>query len=143
MQVPVAELPELRFPEVTAKVPVVVLPARSRLQTVGLARLALPVFVRMIVHTSGVPLQFVTLAETLAVEVKVPNRPNTKPATAIAAMSVMAIRITVANTGLIAFRFVVGRILMAISSYEPVPEKRALPPLARMTDPVTCEPAGA
>ena len=32
-----------------------------------------------------------------------PKRPNTKPATAMAAMRVMAIRITVARTGEIAF----------------------------------------
>jgi len=47
--------------------------------------------------------QLVTLAVTVAVFVNVPNRPKTKPAIAIAAMRVMAIRITVANTGEIAF----------------------------------------
>jgi len=60
--------------------------------------------------------QFVTLACTLAVEVKVPNRPKTKPAMAIAAMRVMAMRMTVASTGLIA-RLLLGElILMAICS---------------------------
>jgi len=45
----------------------------------------------------------VTLAETCAVLVNVPNRPKTKPAIAIAAMRVMAISMTVARTGEIAF----------------------------------------
>jgi len=47
--------------------------------------------------------QLVTLALTVAVFVNVPNRPNTKPAMAIAAMRVIAIKMTVANTGEIAF----------------------------------------
>jgi hypothetical protein len=46
-----------------------------------------------------------TLAVTPAVLVNDPKRPNTKPATAMAAMSVIAIRITVARTGEIAFLF--------------------------------------
>ncbi len=40
-------------------------------------------------------LQLVTLAVTVAVLVNVPKRPNTKPATAMAAMSVIAMRMTV------------------------------------------------
>ena len=36
---------------------------------------------------------------------KVPNRPKTKPAMAIAAMRVIAMRMTVARTGEIAFLF--------------------------------------
>ena len=44
------------------------------------------------------------LIVSVAELVNVPNRPNTKPATAMAAMRVIAIRITVARTGLIALR---------------------------------------
>jgi len=43
------------------------------------------------------------VADTCAELVNDPNRPNTNPAIAMAAMSVMAIRITVARTGEIAF----------------------------------------
>jgi len=38
-----------------------------------------------------------------------PKRPNTNPATAMAAMRVMAISMTVANTGEMAFRFLLCR----------------------------------
>ncbi len=41
----------------------------------------------------------VRLALTLAELVNDPNRPNTNPAMAMAAMSVIAMRITVARTG--------------------------------------------
>jgi hypothetical protein len=44
----------------------------------------------------------VVVALTCAELVKLPNRPNTNPAIAMAAMSVMAMRMTVANTGEIA-----------------------------------------
>jgi hypothetical protein len=44
-------------------------------------------------------------AETCAVLVNDPKRPNTKPATAMAAMSVIAMRMTVARTGEMAFLF--------------------------------------
>jgi len=88
-------------------------------------------------------LQEVTLACTRAVDVKVPNRPKTKPAMAIAAMRVMAMRITVANTGLIALRLLDGMILIVTNSYEPVAEKRAFPPFARITAPVTWLPTVA
>jgi hypothetical protein len=46
-----------------------------------------------------------TLAETFAVLVNDPKRPKTKPATAMAAMSVIAMRMTVARTGEMAFLF--------------------------------------
>ncbi len=44
-----------------------------------------------------------TLADTCAELVNEPNRPNTKPAMAMAAMRVMAMRMTVARTGEMAF----------------------------------------
>jgi len=64
-----------------------------------------PLLVRVRVQTSFVPLawQEVTLADTWAELVNDPNRPNTNPAMAMAAMRVMAMRMTVAKTGLIAF----------------------------------------
>ena len=43
------------------------------------------------------------LIESVAELVNVPNRPKTNPATAMAAMSVMAMRMTVAKTGEMAF----------------------------------------
>ena len=49
-------------------------------------------------------MQVTTTADTCAELVNDPKRPNTNPAMAIAAMSVIAIRITVARTGEIAFR---------------------------------------
>jgi len=45
------------------------------------------------------------VAETCAVLVNDPNRPNTNPAMAMAAMRVMAMRMTVASTGEMAFLF--------------------------------------
>ena len=45
------------------------------------------------------------VTDTSAELVNDPNRPNTKPAMAMAAMSVMAMRMTVARTGEIAFLF--------------------------------------
>jgi len=50
-------------------------------------------------------LRLTLVADTLAVLVNEPNRPNTKPAIAMAAMSVMAMRMTVARIGEIAFLF--------------------------------------
>jgi hypothetical protein len=50
-------------------------------------------------HDSGVPEQERGVAETVAVSVKLPMRPNTNPARAVAATSVIAIRMIVASTG--------------------------------------------
>jgi hypothetical protein len=50
-------------------------------------------------------LQVTTTADTCAELVNDPNRPNTNPAIAMAAMSVMAMRMTVASTGEMAFLF--------------------------------------
>jgi hypothetical protein len=47
----------------------------------------------------------VTCALILAELVNDPNRPNTNPAIAMAAMRVIAIRMTVASTGEMAFLF--------------------------------------
>jgi len=47
--------------------------------------------------------QLTTDSWRLALLVKVPKRPNTKPAIAMAAISVMAMSMTVARTGEIAF----------------------------------------
>jgi hypothetical protein len=51
------------------------------------------------------PGRFTTEALTCAELVNVPKRPKTKPATAMAAMSVIAMRMTVARTGEMAFLF--------------------------------------
>jgi len=66
-----------------------------------------PVFVRVIVHARPVPeiVHCDTCAETCAELVNDPNRPNTNPAMAMAAMRVMAMRMTVASTGEMAFLF--------------------------------------
>jgi len=56
----------------------------------------------------------VTVAEICAELVNDPKRPNTNPAMAMAAMSVIAIRITVARTGEIAFLFFEVGILMLV-----------------------------
>lgn len=66
--------------------------------------LAVPVLLRYSVQVSGVPAQFDPAEDdTTAVLVKVPNRPKKNPETAVAAMSVIAISITEARTGEIAF----------------------------------------
>ena len=51
----------------------------------------------------AVPRVLDTLAVTVAFDVNDPNRPNTNPAIAMAAMSVIAMRMTVAMTGEMAF----------------------------------------
>jgi len=81
---------------------------------------AVPVFDRVKVQvglaTSGVAPHETTAAVTVADLVNVPNRPNTKPAIAIAAMSVIAISMTVASTGLIALRLFLSRRFMMFYS---------------------------
>jgi hypothetical protein len=68
--------------------------------------LAEPVFWRFTVQTTGDTLPQVTLtAVTCAEFVNDPKRPKTKPATAMAAMRVIAMRMTVARTGEMAFLF--------------------------------------
>jgi len=72
--------------------------------------LEVPLFVKVSVHIACplVPAaepHAVTAALTFAELVNDPNRPNTNPAIAMAAMSVMAMRMTVASTGEMAFLF--------------------------------------
>ena len=88
-------------------------PPTCMLQPVA-ATFEVPVFLKVTMHTllpecePVVPaVQDCTCALTCAELVNDPNRPNTNPAMAMAAMSVIAIRITVASTGLIAFLFFV------------------------------------
>jgi len=75
------------------------------------ATLEVPVLVNVTVHwllLAAVPvpaLHAVTCALTCAELVNDPKRPNTNPAMAIAAMRVMAMRMTVASTGEMAFLF--------------------------------------
>jgi len=66
-----------------------------------------PELVKVRVQTSLPPteVQEVTLAETCAELVNDPKRPKTNPAMAMAAISVIAMRMTVASTGEMAFLF--------------------------------------
>jgi len=78
-------------------------PAMETVQLVADA-LDVPVLVRLTVHVAGLAVTHdTTRAVTVAELVNDPNRPNTKPATAMAAMRVMAMRMIVARTGVIAF----------------------------------------
>jgi len=94
-------------PAVTAAnvlwVPAVATPAICMLQAVGVA-FEEPVFWSVTMQSAVVVVWHTTLtADTCAELVNDPKRPKTKPAMAIAAISVMAIRMTVAKTGEIAF----------------------------------------
>jgi hypothetical protein len=85
------------------------------------ATLEVPVFVSLTLHwlllavgAAALPaVQVKTCALTCAELVNDPNRPKTNPAMAMAAMSVIAIRITVARTGEIAFLFLVGILMLS------------------------------
>jgi len=79
------------------------------------------------------------MALTCAEDVKVPNSPNTNPAMAMAAMSVIAIKITVARTGEIAFLRLL-LILKMVPFYDQVPENATDAPLLRLNWPTACEP---
>jgi hypothetical protein len=81
-----------------------VAPPNVRLHAPVIVVLLAPEFCKITLQASGVPEQDTLSAETIAIDVKVPIRPNTKPATATEATRVIAIRITVARTGEIAFR---------------------------------------
>ena len=69
------------------------------------ATFEVPVLVNTTVQTFVDAMQDVTCAVTVAELVNDPKRPNTNPATAMAAMSVIAMRMTVARTGEMAFLF--------------------------------------
>jgi len=95
-------------------VPAFATPEIWRLQAVGVA-LDEPVFWRLTVQTAGAALVQVTAtAETCAELVNDPKRPKTNPATAMAAMSVIAMRITVASTGEIAFLFLLEFVILKL-----------------------------
>ena len=59
-------------------------------------------------------MQVTTTADTCAELVNDPNRPNTNPAIAMAAMRVIAISITVARTGEIAFLFFLELVILML-----------------------------
>ena len=63
---------------------------------------AVPVLLKLTTHVPAEPMHE-AVAVTWALDVNDPNRPNTNPAMAMAAMSVIAMRITVAMTGEMAF----------------------------------------
>jgi len=64
-----------------------------------------PVLVRVTTQVFPPTLHTTCVAWTVAELVNDPNRPNTNPAMAMAAMRVMAMRMTVASTGEMAFLF--------------------------------------
>ena len=64
---------------------------------------AVPVLLRFTVQVPVAPAVHEAVAVTCALDVNDPNRPNTNPAMAMAAMRVMAMRMTVAMTGEMAF----------------------------------------
>jgi hypothetical protein len=64
--------------------------------------LAVPVLLRLTVQNAVEAMQE-AVAVTCALEVNEPNRPNTNPAIAMAAIRVMAMSMTVAMTGEMAF----------------------------------------
>ena len=70
-----------------------------------------------------------------------PNRPNTNPAIAIAAINVIAIKITVARTGLIAF-LLLGLLILNVGLlfYDQTPENGTDAPLPMLNEPTACEP---
>ncbi len=84
---------------------------------------AVPVLLMLRVHVAaGLPAVVVHVAdpETLAEDVKLPNKPNTNPAIAMAAISVMAMRMTVAMTGEIAFLPLTFVICMLLRPFRPL-----------------------
>lgn len=116
MQEYIPLLPAVMLPETTAKAPTSLAPPRLSEQPVTVA-LPLPVLRRTAVHTASVaPVHVVTDPDTSALVVKDPKRPNTKPAMATAAMRVMAIRMTVARTGEMAFLFPFWKIFIFVIS---------------------------
>ena len=86
--------------EVTAS-PLVVLPPKV-IEALSTLVFAVPVLLRVTTQFPDVTVH-VAVAVTCAVDVNDPNRPNTKPAMAMAAMRVMAMSMTVAMTGEMAF----------------------------------------
>jgi len=107
-----------------------------------------PVFVRTTVHwlllavtAAGPAMHAVTRAVTCAELVNDPNRPKTNPAMATAAMRVMAMRMTVARTGEIAFlRLLMFNLCPTLRVYDQTPENGTEAPLLRLNWPIACEP---
>ncbi len=87
----------------------------------SIAALAVPVFWMVIVPVPG-DAEVITVAATArrAVLVNDPNSPNTNPAIAMAAMSVIAMRMTVAMTGEMAFLPLTFVICMLLRPLQPL-----------------------
>jgi len=121
--------------------PALVTPPNTIVDPVGVV-LAVPLLMSEIVHTeSATVVQVTTAALTLAVLVNEPKRPKTKPATAMAAISVIAMRITVARTGEIAFLLRVGILKLCVTLlYGNIPLNAADPPLESESDPTYDSP---
>ena len=101
--------PDVSVVAATPQVPTALMPpyvSENPPAPATVAVLAVPVFDSETLHTGGDTFVHVTtLADTCAVLVNDPKRPKTNPAMATAAMSVMAMRMTVASTGEMAFLF--------------------------------------
>jgi len=119
-------------------VPVVATPLMLMEQALA-ATLLVPVFVSSTLQLSPPVLSWWhnwTWAETCAELVNDPNRPNTNPAMAMAAMRVMAIRITVARTGEIAFlRLGLFILKWLLPAYDQTPENGTDAPLLIENEP--------
>ncbi len=77
--------------------------------------LAVPVLIMLTAQCAGLAVvQDTTLPVTRALLVNDPKRPKTNPAIAMAAMSVIAIKITVAKTGEIAFLALRGLVILKL-----------------------------
>jgi len=81
-----------------------------------------------------------TDAPIVADFVNVPKRPNTKPAMAMAAINVIAMRMTVASTGEIALRLTRWDLICNVLTYWKVPLMGTLAPLLVTAVPVKDEP---
>jgi hypothetical protein len=117
---PVLGVPAMTVDHALVPVPVVATPATESVQEVGVA-LAVPVFCSVTVHVLVATEHVTSVALTCAELVNDPKRPKTNPATAMAAMSVIAMRITVARTGEIAFFFFCMSFSKFILLYSQVP----------------------
>jgi hypothetical protein len=138
------DAPTVKTPETGGLTPLLQICAAPPIWTLPptTATLEVPVFVSLTWHwlfdgvdAAAPAVQDNTCALTCAELVNDPNRPNTNPAMAIAAMRVMAISITVAKTGEIAFLFLVILKVFNYRSYDQVPENGTVAPLLRLNEP--------
>jgi len=122
-------------------VPAVLTPDMRMEHAVG-AVFEVPIFWTLIVQAPVASEQVTATAVTCAELVNDPNRPKTNPAMAMAAMRVMAIRMTVARTGEIAFlclELVILNLVLLPYAVQ-IPLNGTVAPLDMTNDPVAWEP---